>query len=287
MGVDMRRIPIRRGGVTVLGALVLQLMSSQAQAALTYINPVGGNGNERCLISTASTCAGGRYEGGLSIITVLEKDIGMGSFTRVDDEFDRLWANTVNMGGQVLARARYANDRGVLGYDAGGGNVKLINPFNKNKVLVSNESSYAGDPDRQPLSNDFIVDPITDGDWTMIPLTANTPFAFILRDTNNTKTQDDDVLWSSNNGTSGVAFTGYANSTNRDDHMVAFRVNDVSAPHYIIAWEDSAFSSGADRDYNDFVAELKFVMPVPVPAALLLLGSALLGLGGFTRRPRS
>ena len=278
MGADMRRMLVRRGGVTVLSALVLQLMSSHAQAALSYINPVGGsNGSERCLISTTSTCTGGTYNGGLSIITVLENDIGMGSFTRVDDEFDRLWANTVNSGGQVLALARYAADTSKLGYDAGGGYQFLSNSVANNKVLVTDTSSYAGDPHRNTLRDDFFMDKTPN--WKTIPLTADTPFAFILRDTTN----NPDVFWSSNNGTSGVASTGYANSTNRDDHMVAFRVNDASTPHYIIAWEDRAFS-GADKDYNDFVAELKFVMPVPVPAAVVLLGSALLGLGGFTKR---
>jgi hypothetical protein len=50
---------------------------------------------------------------------------------------------------------------------------------------------------------------------------------------------------------------------------------------YVIAWED--LSGGGDRDFNDLVVEVN-VAPVPIPAAILLLGSGLVGLAGIRKK---
>ncbi len=41
---------------------------------------------------------------------------------------------------------------------------------------------------------------------------------------------------------------------------------------------------GGDRDYQDFVAVVQDVSPVPLPPAVLLLISGLVGLAGVSRR---
>jgi hypothetical protein len=50
---------------------------------------------------------------------------------------------------------------------------------------------------------------------------------------------------------------------------------------YVIAWED--LNGGGDRDFNDLVVEVS-VAPVPIPAAILLLGSGLVGLAGIRKK---
>ncbi|MGB5537784.1 MAG: DUF4114 domain-containing protein, partial [Thiogranum sp.] len=71
------------------------------------------------------------------------------------------------------------------------------------------------------------------------------------------------------------------------DHMVTWlisgnedRPNNVVG-NYVLAWED--LPGGGDRDFNDVVVEAS-VAPVPIPAAVWLFGSGLLGLIGIARR---
>ena len=72
------------------------------------------------------------------------------------------------------------------------------------------------------------------------------------------------------------------------DHMVTWLItgnegqgqgNEVG--NFVIAWED--LPGGGDRDFNDIVVEVN-VAPVPIPAAVWLFGSGLLGLIGIARR---
>ena len=53
---------------------------------------------------------------------------------------------------------------------------------------------------------------------------------------------------------------------------------------WVIAWEDIA--GGGDRDYNDLVVEVSLA-PVPIPPAILLLGSGLVAMIGIRRRFKS
>ena len=61
----------------------------------------------------------------------------------------------------------------------------------------------------------------------------------------------------------------------------------ASAGNFVIAWED--VWGGYDKDYNDLVIEITGVNPaganpVPIPAAILLLGSELVGLTGISKK---
>jgi hypothetical protein len=66
------------------------------------------------------------------------------------------------------------------------------------------------------------------------------------------------------------------------DHMVTWLITDGNSKgNYVIAWED--LRNGGDRDFNDLVVEVN-VTPVPIPAAILLLGSGLIGLAGIRKK---
>ena len=67
------------------------------------------------------------------------------------------------------------------------------------------------------------------------------------------------------------------------DHMVSWLITDGEfAGDYVLAWED--LKRLGDRDYNDLVVRVSGVSPVPVPSALWLFGSGILGLVVVARR---
>jgi hypothetical protein len=68
-----------------------------------------------------------------------------------------------------------------------------------------------------------------------------------------------------------------------NDHMVSWLITDGQyAGDYVLAWEDMKFLG--DRDYNDLVVRVSGVAVVPVPAAVFLFGSGLIGLAAIARR---
>ncbi len=106
-------------------------------------------------------------------------------------------------------------------------------------------------------------------------------------------------LATANNGT---FFSETALNMDAVDHMLAYQgtgSDKVQLPgliagtwltsEYVLAWEDVKASSGADFDFNDFVVMVGSVEPtsVPVPAAVWLFGSGLLGLVGIARRKKT
>jgi hypothetical protein len=92
----------------------------------------------------------------------------------------------------------------------------------------------------------------------------------------------------------GTFYSQTSRNADGADHLYAYRGNgaafasgplsgEVFTPQdYILAWED--LFGGADRDYQDFVAIVQDIRPVPLPTALLLTLSGLIGLAGVARR---
>ncbi|HKE94531.1 MAG TPA: DUF4114 domain-containing protein [Povalibacter sp.] len=88
----------------------------------------------------------------------------------------------------------------------------------------------------------------------------------------------------------GTFFSGTGLNTDGVDHMYAYQGNNTGnwngdvfdVNSYLLAWEDLA--GGGDRDYQDFVAIVQDIRPVPLPTALWLLASGLIGLTGVARR---
>lgn len=92
----------------------------------------------------------------------------------------------------------------------------------------------------------------------------------------------------------GTFYSQTSRNADGVDHLYAYRGTGTpfltgplageffSRQDYILAWED--LLGGGDRDYQDFVAVVKDITPVPLPPAVLLLISGLVGLAGVSRR---
>jgi len=99
---------------------------------------------------------------------------------------------------------------------------------------------------------------------------------------------------------SGTYFSNTSLNGDMTDHMLAyqgtgdlvqlptFNPGEWNPNEYILAWEDLRVSHNHyDGDFNDMVLMIESVQPVPVPAAVWLFGSGLLGLVGIARRKKA
>jgi hypothetical protein len=67
--------------------------------------------------------------------------------------------------------------------------------------------------------------------------------------------------------------------------VLAFR--HLPSNTWFLAFEDLLVGGGSDQDYNDFVLKVESIVPVPEPAAFLLLGSTLVLMGRKLRAKRA
>jgi len=101
--------------------------------------------------------------------------------------------------------------------------------------------------------------------------------------TNKTFTIDQDVV---NYGfyikVNGLFYTTEGNPSDPNDfqHFAVFMEGSGDNPTYWIGMED--LTTNVDFDYNDMIVKIPPILPEP--AAMLLLGSGLIGLAGFARR---
>ena len=178
---------------------------------------------------------------------ILDQLYGLGNLQRVDDDLDQIWfpAN-----GTATTTAKFASFTQDVGYipQSNDGTFNSANFVHLFDVPGGTNGIGLGGPSA-PLNSgnvNFI--------WALDPSGA--------------------PLWTSLPGQNSDSL----------DHMVTWLITGGqgnTAGNWVIAWED--LPGGGDRDFNDVVVEVK-VSPVPIPAAVWLFGSGLLGLIGIGRR---
>jgi len=176
---------------------------------------------------------------------ILDQIYGLGNLQRVDDDLDQIW-NPAN--GTAETTAKFASFNEELGY---------IPDLNRDGNF--NESFV-------PL---FTVPQGTNGIGLGGP-------------SETFNSGDMNFVWALN--PSGAPLWTSLPDQNSDslDHMVTWLITGgQGAGNWVIAWED--LPGGGDRDFNDIVVEVS-VNPIPIPAAVWLFGSGLLGLIGIARR---
>ena len=178
---------------------------------------------------------------------VLDTLYGLSNLTRIDDNFDQVW-NPAN--GNAVAKAKYAAYSLQLGY------IRDMNGFD---TANFQDLFSVSDPHFDFLNDN---DPSLTGN-----LAGGGNF-----------------VWALATGGATPTWTSMPSMNGGDDHIVTWLIggNSDSAGNYVIAWEDD--NNLGDQDYNDLVVEVSGVAPVPIPSAILLLGSGLVAMIGIRRR---
>jgi len=176
---------------------------------------------------------------------ILDGEFGLDNLQRIDDELDKYWA-VVADGVSVTAVAKYAG-------------------FKQNFGFIDGENNFTS----------LLYVPYANGQTNTFSVSeSGSPFRFGLDPSGS-------PLFSS--ASEDNVFCGWWHCSGPYDHMVSWLITDGEfAGDYVLAWED--LKKLGDHDYNDLVVRVSGVSPVPVPGALWLFGSGILGLVVVARR---
>ena len=179
---------------------------------------------------------------------ILDSEFGLSNLQRIDDALDQYW-NVTGSEVTVTAVAKYAG-------------------FSQDFGFISADDSFTS----------LLYVPYMDGQSNTFTIAdSGSPFRFGL-DPSGSPLFSSDPL--------DNVICGRYHCSGPKDHMVSWLITDGEyAGDYVIAWED--LKKLGDRDYNDLVVRVSGASVVPVPAAVWLFGSGLLGLVGIARRNKS
>jgi hypothetical protein len=192
----------------------------------------------------------------------------------IADGNDSQWATSTGGATILLELAGNANTNTFGIYD-------LSNPANRLTIFAGGDSA----------GTDAIIrlTSMGNGDWR-VTVAGNLPTA-------NITVHQASFGFYLGTAAHGDFFSQTARNGDGLDHMYAYQGTNtqfLSGPlagsifqsnDYILAWEDLP-ASLSDRDYQDFVVDVLNVnpLPVPIPSALWLAASGLIGLFGIGRR---
>jgi hypothetical protein len=186
---------------------------------------------------------------------ILDQLYGLGNLQRVNDASDTVW---VPANGNATATAKFAAftqnfgyipDEGEPGFADDSFKSLFTVPGGTNGIGLGGPSATLGSGNVEFL---WALKPSGAPLWTSLP-------------SQNSDALDHMVTWE---------IIGNAGDGNEN--------NPVGS--WVIAWED--LPGGGDRDFNDLVVEVSLA-PVPIPPAILLLGSGLVAMIGIRRRFKS
>ena len=185
------------------------------------------------------------------LVSILDGEFGLENLQRIDDEQDQYWTVTGELSATAVAKhAGFSQNFGFMDSNDNFDSLLYVPYMN---AQSGSAQADIGSEIRFALGRGAM------------PLAGNKPIF----------TSDP----------SDNAICGWFFCSPDMDHMVSWLITDGEfAGDYILAWEDLRFLG--DRDYNDLVVRVSGVshMAVPVPAAVWLFGSGLLGLLTIARR---
>ncbi len=186
------------------------------------------------------------------LTSILDNEFGLDNLQRIDDDMDLYWTITGEVTATAVAKhAGYSQHFGLLDSDNDYSSLLYV-PY------MDAQSGSSSDPE----TGSQIQFSLTRG---VMPLMGKKP------------------IFSSNQSDNVICADIVCSA--ELDHMVSWLIIDGEyAGDYVLAWEDLKFLG--DRDYNDLVVRVSGVSysAVPVPAAIWLFGSGLIGLAIIARR---
>ena len=191
-----------------------------------------------------------------ALISFLDDEFGLENLQRIDDDMDQSWTVTGEITAtSIVKKAGYSQNFGLNSRDNDFSSLLYV-PYNNNQKVSLNEPE---------IGSQIQFNLIRGG------MSSSVEKSLFSSDV------------SSNNHC-----PGNSPCSSELDYMVSWLIIDGEyAGDYILAWEDTKFLG--DRDYNDLIVQVSgvsysAVSAVPVPAAIWLFGSGLIGLAVIARR---